>query len=70
MVFKTDYRLMQVISFAECSREHSAILSTFIKLSLPVIKTVIKTFVLSIFELPFYTSLAVCKVQNNLIYLL
>ena len=32
--------------------EHSAILSTFIKL--PV---VIKTFVLSIFELPFYTGL-------------
>ena len=34
LVFKTDYRLMQVESIAECSkraREHSAILSTFIK---------------------------------------
>ena len=35
-------------------REHSAILSTFIKL--PV---VIKTFVLSIFEWPFYTGFTV-----------
>ena len=43
---------MQVKSIAECSkgREHSAILLTFIKL--PV---VIKIFVLSIFEWPFYT---------------
>ena len=45
MVFKTNYRLMQ---------EHSAILSTFIKLSF-----VIKIFVLSIFEWPFYTGFAV-----------
>ena len=30
MVFKTNYRLMQIKSIAE--REHSAILSTFIKL--------------------------------------
>ena len=51
MFFKTDYhyRLMQVKSIAECSKEHSAILLTFIKL--PV---VIKTFILSIFEEPFY----------------
>ena len=42
--------LMQVKSTAECS----AILSTFIKL--PV---VIKIFVLSIFEWPFYTGLTV-----------
>ena len=42
MVFKTDYCLMQV------QREHSAIVSTFIKLPF-----VIKTFVLSIFEWPF-----------------
>ena len=41
MVFKTDYRLMQIKSIAE----HSAILSTFIKLPF-----VIKIFVLSIFE--------------------
>ena len=32
-VLKTDYRLMQVKSIAECSKgEHSAVLSTFIKL--------------------------------------
>ena len=37
-------------------REYSAILSTFSKL--PV---VIKTFVLSIFEQPFYTSFTVCN---------
>ena len=44
--FKTDYRLLQVKSIAECSkraREHSAILSTFIKLPF-----VFKTYVLSI----------------------
>ena len=34
LVFKTDYRLMQVKSIAECSKEHSAILSTFIELLL------------------------------------
>ena len=44
LVFKTDYRLMQVRSIAECSKgEHSAILSTFIKLPF-------KTFVLYIFS--------------------
>ena len=48
MVFKTNYRLMQVKSIAECS----TILSTFIKLPF-----VIKIFVLSIFEWPFYTGL-------------
>ena len=41
MVYKTDYRLMQVKSIGE----HSATLSTFIKLPF-----VIKIFVLSIFE--------------------
>ena len=44
LVFKTDYRIMRVKSIAECIL-HSAILSTFIKLP-----SVIKTFVLSIFE--------------------
>ena len=53
MFIKTYYRLMQVKSIAECSK-HSAILSTFIKL--PV---VIKTYVLSIFEWPFYTGFTV-----------
>ena len=44
--FKTDYRLMQVKSIAECSEgEHSAILSTFIKLPFPI-----KIFVLSTFK--------------------
>ena len=36
--------------------EHSAMLSTFIKLHVPV---VIKAFILSIFEWPFYTGLTV-----------
>ena len=44
MVFKTNFRLMLVKSVAECSKgEHSAILSTFIKLPF-----VIKIFVLYI----------------------
>ena len=47
---KTNYRLTQVKSIAECSKGHSAILSTFIKLPF-----VIKIYVLSIFEWPFYT---------------
>ena len=55
MVFKTNCRLMQFKSIAECSKwEHSAILSTFINLPF-----VIKTFVLSIFEWPFYTGFTV-----------
>ena len=48
LVFKTNYHLMQV------QGEHSAILSTFIKLPF-----VIKTFVLSMFEWPFYTGFTV-----------
>ena len=52
LVFKTNYRLMQVKSIAECSKgttlEHSEILLTFIKLSF-----VIKIFVMSIFECHF-----------------
>ena len=42
-------------------REHSAILSTFIKLP-----SVIKIFVLSIFELPLKTG--ACKIVNVLLY--
>ena len=46
---------MKVLSITECSPlEHSAILSTFIKLPF-----VIKIFVLSIFEWPFYTGFTV-----------
>ena len=45
LIFKTNYRLMQVKNIAE----HSAILWIFIKLPF-----VIKIFVLSIFEWPFY----------------
>ena len=52
LVFKTDYRLFQVKSITEL--EHSAILSTFIKLPF-----VIKIFVLYIFEWPFYTGFTV-----------
>ena len=48
MIFKTDYRLKYVKSIAE--GEHSAILSTFIKLPY-----VTKICVLSIFEWPLKT---------------
>ena len=44
---------MQVKSIAECSGEHSAILSTYY-IKLPF---VIKIFVLSVFVWPFYTGL-------------
>ena len=48
LVFKTDYRLMQVKSIAECSkREHSAIRSTFNK-----VHFVFETLVLSNFDWP------------------
>ena len=50
LVFKTNYCLMQVKSIVE----YSAILSAFIKLPF-----VIKIFVLSIFESPFYTGFTV-----------
>ena len=51
LVFKTNYRLMQVKGIAECSKgEHSALLSTSIRLQF-----VNKIFVLSIFEWQFYT---------------
>ena len=48
---------MLVKSIAEW--EHSAILSTFIKLPF-----IIKIFVLSIFEWPFYTGFTVIKILN------
>ena len=48
LVFKTNYRLMQVKSIAECSK------ATFIKLPI-----VIKIFVLSTFEWPFYIGFTV-----------
>ena len=54
LVVKTNYRLMQGKSIAECSP--SAILSTFIKLPF-----VIKIFILSIFEWPFYTGFTVLR---------
>ena len=48
---------MQVKSIAECSKgEHSAILSTFIKLPFAI-----KTFVLSIFDWPLKTGFTVFK---------
>ena len=57
LVFKTNYRLMQVKSIAECSKgqgEHSAILLTFIKLPF-----VIKIFVLSFLGWHFYAGFTV-----------
>ena len=58
LIFKTDFRLMQVKRIVECSKgNHSAIRSTFIKLRVPFL---IKIFILSIFEWPF-TVLCACK---------
>ena len=55
LCFKTNYRLMQVKSIAECSKgEHSAILLTCIKQLWAS-----KTFVLSIFEWSFKTGVTV-----------
>ena len=56
MVFKTVTRFMQVKSIAECSEwmEPSAILSTCARLP-----AIIKTFVLYIFEWPFYAGFTV-----------
>ena len=52
---------MQVKSIADCSKgEHSAIFSTSIKLPF-----VIKIFVLSIFEWPFYTGFTVYTLGNH-----
>ena len=52
---------MQVRNIAECSKgENSAILSTFIKLPF-----VIKTYVLSIFEWPFYICFTVAAYVKN-----
>ena len=52
---------MQVKSIAECSKwEHSAILLTCIKLLF-----VIKMFVLSIFEWPFYTGFTVLLINQG-----
>ena len=56
MVFKINYRLINA-GQTYCGMlqvDHSTILSTFIKLSI-----VIKIFVLSIFERPFYTGYTV-----------
>ena len=65
MVFKANYCLMQVKSIAECSKGSilHATLLTFIKLPF-----VINTFVLSIFEWPFYTGLTVLA-QGQVRYL-
>ena len=54
MFFKTNNHLMQVKSIAECSKGHSALLSTFVKLPF-----VIEIFVLSILEWPLKTGFTV-----------
>ena len=54
MVYNSDLCLMQVKSIAEGEGEHSAILSTFIKLLF-----IIKIFVFSIIEWPAKTGFAV-----------
>ena len=53
LAFKTEYRIMQAEGIAECSYEHSAILSTCIELPF-----VVTTFVLSI-EWPLKTGFTV-----------
>ena len=58
LVFKTDYRLMQVKSIAECSK-HSSKLLTFIKLPF-----VIKFIVLSILEWALKTGFTVIRVNK------
>ena len=60
LVFKTNYCLMQVKRIAE----HSAILSTFIKLPF-----VIKIFVLSIFEWQLKTRLLYYQNQDYIVHL-
>ena len=50
---------MQVKVLQNAQREHSAILSTFIKLPF-----FIKIFVFSIFEWPFYTGFTVCTMNQ------
>ena len=59
LVFKTNYRLMQVKRIAKCSMEQSAILLTFINLPFVI-------FVLSIFEWPFYTGFTVFLREHTL----
>ena len=62
LVFKANYRLIQVKNIAECSKgEHSAKLSTFIKLTF-----VIKIFVLSIIEWPLKTGFIVTSRGSKL----
>ena len=59
LVFKTDYRLLKVKSITECSKWSILRFLTFIKL--PV---VIKTFILSILEWPFYIRPVGFTLQN------
>ena len=59
LVFKTDYRLMQVQKHCRML-QHSAILSTLFKLPF-----VIKIFGLFIFEWPLTTGLTVCQFSKN-----
>ena len=59
LVFNANYRLMQVKSIAECSKGHSAILFTFIKLQF-----VIKIFELSIFKWPLKTGFTVHSCES------
>ena len=56
LVFKTDFRLMQVKVLQNAPREHSSILSTFLKLPFAF-----KTSVLSIFEWLLKTGFTVFK---------
>ena len=56
LLVNADQKYCRMLPLCRSKVEHSAILLTFIKLPF-----VIKTFVLSIFEWPFYTGFIVCK---------
>ena len=60
IIFKINYRLMQIKSIAECSK--GAFCNTFNFIKLPF---VIKIFVMSIFEWSFYTRFTVNGYKRN-----
>ena len=59
-VFKTNYCLMQVKSIAECSKSILQYFQPSLSYSI-----VIKIFVLSIFEWPFYTGFPVPQIKTT-----
>ena len=60
MVFKTNYRLMQVKRIAEC---YKGSILQWLRLTFIKLQSAIKIFVLSIFEWPFYIGITVSKLS-------